>query len=1101
MSEQPSPRLIRVPPSSLVPPRLDPAQRAVVDHTKGPLLVVAGPGTGKTTTLVEAVAERVAVGRVDPSRILMLTFGRKAAAELRTRISRRLGGTVREPLARTFHSFAFGLLRREAVLAGLPSPRLLAGPEQDFVVRELLRGDVDLGTIPWPDHLRPALSTRGFVQELRDLLLRAVERGLDSGSLQRLGKQHDRADWVAAGAFLEEYLQVTALAGSAGYDAAEIVRVVADRLAEPSDPLSATCGAFDWVFVDEYQDTDPAQELLLRRLVPPGGNLVVVGDPHQSIYAFRGADVRCIERFCSVFGKGDGSPAPELRLTQVRRCAPAVLEAAAAVADRLPGSRAHRGLVAPAGRGSGTVEVLIAARPSSEAMMVASVLRRAHLADGVPWSRMAVLVRSTRGGLSTLRRALIASGVPVEVAADDVPLAEQPAAAMLLDVMALATGVDVLDAQRVTGLLSGPIGGLDALAVRGLRRELRRAELEAGGARSSTELLTPAVMGEGPPGLAARWQRPLHRVGSVLGAVREVAGGDAEQVLWVAWQATGLAVRWQAQALTGGASGAAADRDLDAVVGLFSSACRFADRFPGADAKAFVDTLRSERIPGDSLAPRSSREDGVRILTAHSAKGLEWDLVVVSGVQEGVWPDLRVRGNLLGSEVLIELLEDAEQQSADPGSIAAFRAGALQRMLAEERRLFYVACTRARDRLVVTAVRSTEASGDLPSRFIDELVLPADGVTLPASLAAAAGWDEGEPATLGMLLRRLAVPKAAALLRAHGMADARLRAAAADLDVLRRPMALPPLVGELRAAVADGEAPLLRREAAAQLLAGLAVAGVPGAALEQWYHLGELTDERPLAEPGEPVWVSPSRVEGFARCPLRWVLDVAGAKNSDATSASLGVLVHELAARTIDPEWRDIDRLVAELDRRLPELVGGGPWFAARERARLERMLRDLLEWMARNPRELVDVERAFEVRVERAVLTGRVDRIERDEQGCGVVVDLKTSKTRVTERKVSDHQQLGIYQLAVEQGAFRDVGIEASGGASLLQLGSKARRESLQPPISQAAEPDWARELLLVTAEGMAGRHFEARRNEHCGTCQVRTSCPLSFDDTEGES
>ncbi len=128
---------------------LEAGQRAVVDHPGGPLLVLAGPGSGKTTTLVEAAAARVAAG-VDPESLLLLTFSRRAATELRERITGRLARTTREPLARTFHSYAFGLLRAQAVARGERGPRLLSGPEQDLVVRELLGGEIELGTGTWP---------------------------------------------------------------------------------------------------------------------------------------------------------------------------------------------------------------------------------------------------------------------------------------------------------------------------------------------------------------------------------------------------------------------------------------------------------------------------------------------------------------------------------------------------------------------------------------------------------------------------------------------------------------------------------------------------------------------------------------------------------------------------------------------------------------------------------------------------------------------------------------------------------------------------------------------------------------------------------------
>jgi superfamily I DNA/RNA helicase len=182
-------------------PVLDPTQQAVVDHPGGPLLVLAGPGTGKTTTIVEAVAARIAAG-VDPEQILILTFSRKAAAELRQRVTARVGRTTREPLARTFHSYAYGVLRRAALLRAELPPRLLTSAEQDAVIAELLRGDAEEeGAVRWPGELAPALETAGFRTELRELLLRATERGVSPDRLARWGRDSGRDAWVHAAAF------------------------------------------------------------------------------------------------------------------------------------------------------------------------------------------------------------------------------------------------------------------------------------------------------------------------------------------------------------------------------------------------------------------------------------------------------------------------------------------------------------------------------------------------------------------------------------------------------------------------------------------------------------------------------------------------------------------------------------------------------------------------------------------------------------------------------------------------------------------------------------------------------------------------------------
>ena len=188
------------------------------------------------------------------------------------------------------------------------------------------------------------------------------------------------------------------------------------------------------------------------------------------------------------------------------------------------------------------------------------------------------------------------------------------------------------------------------------------------------------------------------------------------------WQACGLDRRWSDASARGGPVGAAADRDLDAVLALFDAAARFADRLPGADIATFTEYLAEQQLPGDSLADRTPRRDAVELLTAHAARGREWDVVAVPGVQEGAWPDLRLRGSLLGNERLVDLLAGV----AEPTGATVSRVAPL---LAEERRLFYVACTRARHTLLVSAVQGED---EQPSRFLDELdPLPAGQADRP----------------------------------------------------------------------------------------------------------------------------------------------------------------------------------------------------------------------------------------------------------------------------------------------------------------------------------------------------------------------------------
>ncbi|WP_375499684.1 ATP-dependent helicase [uncultured Jatrophihabitans sp.] len=1011
----PTYHLVRPPRAAATAPVLDDAQRRVVEHPGGPLLVLAGPGTGKTTTLVEAVIDRVTRRGVDVGEVLMLTFSRRAAGELRDRVAARLGRTIREPVARTLHSYAFGLLRMANLARGLPAPRLLAAAEQDIVVRDLLAAT----TVQWPPQLHPALATTAFAGEVRELLMRAVERGLDGAALHELGRRHRRADWQAAGAFLDEYHSVYAMKDPGAYDPAELIRSALNALHDDAELLARERAQRRRIFVDEYQDTDPAQAELLALVAAGADELVLVGDPDQSIYAFRGADESAIRDVETNFG-----PTPTVALTTCRRSGPQLLAASRRVAARLPGPSAQRALVPVNGAEPGRVEVGVFRSASEEAAYVAATLRRAHL-DGLPWSRMAVLVRSTSLSLPTLRRAFSTAGVPVSVRGDDLPLADHPAVATLLDVVrAVLAHCAAQDSEELAErLLLGPIGSGDAVYLRRLRRALRQMTAATGDAPT----LVAAVWDV--PGAAILPQavrRPMQAVAAVLAAgAATIDTGSPEDVLWSVWQASGLARRWEQASRAGGPAGAAADRDLDAIVELFDAAARFTDRLPQAGIARFTEHLAAQQLPGDPQPTRRLPSEHVQVLTAHASKGLEWDLVCVANVQEGVWPDLRRRGSLLGSEALVDIVA-----GRDPAVLSQ-----LAPQLAEERRLFYVAVTRARQRVVVTAVSGDE---DQPSRFLDELD-PVDG-DRPVQLAP-------------------------------------------------RGVHLTGLVAELRAAVCDPATPADDARAAAEALAELADARVGGAEPAAWWGLAPLSDDRPVVAEDEPVVVSPSRIDAFLRCEVRALLTDLGAKDDDQVSASLGILVHAVAAEA--PPGADLAEYERRIDEQWSTLEFGARWFASNERRRATEMLSRLVDWLARsrNGLALAGVEEAFSVDLGEAQLRGRVDRIERDSHGRLVVVDYKTGKSKPRADELARHPQLAAYQLAVERGGF---GEARSGGALLVQLGASGSSEQWQTPLAESDEPDWIEAKVADVADVLHGVDFSATSGPDCRHCALRKCCPL---------
>lgn len=1092
----------------------------MVDHEAGPLLVLAGPGTGKTTTLVESVAARIARGG-DPARILVLTFSRKAAVELRDRMALRIGA-ARAPRATTFHSFCYALVRAHQDSDLFVEPlRLLSGPEQDVAVRELLAGQPDLerlglAHVRWPDELRACLTTRGFADEVRAVLARSRELGLGPDSLDAFAHRIGRPDWRAAAAFLAEYLDVLDLQGVLDY--AELVHR-AVLLAQRPEVAERLAAQYDAVFVDEYQDTDPAQVRLLHALAGGGRTLVAFGDPDQSIYTFRGADVNGILEFPSAFPRADGTPASVEVLRTSRRSGAALLTATRLLTQRMPLTRlpaqkvrAHREL-SPV-RDGGRVEVYTYPTPGTELDNIADILRRAHLEEGVPWNDMAVLVRAGSRTIPTIRRALTAAGVPLDIDGDDLPLRHEPAVAPLLtalravaaaeasvrpeddteavraageaddveDAVAEADGGQAtseaehehgqatseadpeepaapswLDTETALTLLASPLAAMDAADLRRLGRALREEERAGGNPvpPPSDELLTRALAE--PERLVAHdptYARGAQRLGALLRKARErlAGGGTAEEALWDLWQGTPWPGRLERAALRGGAAGRNADRDLDAVCALFATAARAEERTGGRGALNFLEEIDAEDIAADTLTRRAVRPEAVRLMTAHRSKGLEWNLVVVAGVQEGLWPDLRRRGSLLEAD---RIGRDGLAEPLTPGAL-----------LAEERRLFYVAATRARERLVVTAVKAPADDGDQPSRFLTELGIEPKDVT-------------GRP---------------------------------------RRPLSVAALVAELRATTVDPRVSEILREAAARRLARLAALAdeegrplVPSAHPYRWWGMYDPTESKvPLRDRDQPVVLSGSALDQLANtCALQWFLGREVKADAPATAAQgFGNVVHVLADEVASGRTpADLAALMERLDTVWNALAFDAPWKSAQEKDNARVALERFLKWHVdsngvRTGRTPVASEHDFDVTLEagdyEVRIRGSMDRVEADGEGRAYVVDFKTGKQTPTAREVERHPQLAVYQLAVQEGAVDEAfdGVRPEpGGAELVQLrqGAAQRDGGETLPKVQGQEPlegEWAGELLATAAGKVLDERFTPTAGQHCTHCAFRASC-----------
>ncbi|MBE7700799.1 ATP-dependent helicase [Oerskovia sp. Sa1BUA8] len=1127
--------------ASAAPVRLDATQRAALDaaRTAPATLVVGAPGTGKTTVAIEVAAQALSEG-ADPARVLVIAASRRSAAEVRDRLSARADRTVSAPMVRTAAAAAFAVLRARAAAVGEPPPTLISGPEQDLLLAELLAGHLDGEGVPLrlPDGLpEEVLALRGLRQELRDLLMRAAERGLTPADLDDLGAQHDRPEWRTAAQVYQEYLDVTALRvgtpdlGSR-YDPAVVVDEAAEALLAWEDEVTgAPRPTWDLVVVDDYQEATIATARFLRVVHDDGARLVLLADPDTAVQTFRGASPALVGRAAApvrrraaagefdarveVLGtawrqEGELRDVTRTVTTQIGTVAGAVHRGAGASPVPAPEDGVPRG-----------ASVALLGSGAEEAAYVARELRAEHLLHGTPWGRMAVVCRAG-AQLATLRRALIAASVPVGILGSDVPLREEPAVTPLLAIMRVAVGLppagysrgldgvrgtagiddavtrdvgdpaetlierepattgagfDELDPVTAAALVTSPVGGLDVVSLRRLRRALRAEELGSGGGRTSDALLVEVLLDESRAAtLPASVRRGAVSVARVVAAGREAVlapDATAQTVLWAIWSATGLSDRWRDAALGGGAVGARADRDLDAVLALFRAAETFVDRMPGAPPSAFVEYLESQDLPADSLAARAAGTDSVAALTPAGAAGREWDVVVVAGVQDGVWPDLRLRDSLLGSEALVELLAGRSQDAHGLGPDAR------RTVLTDELRSFAVATSRATRRLLVTAVSDVD---EVPSPFVD-LVCPPAGPDDADGTGGAPGTDDGDGPAGPDEERDPRRVEFGQPLDLRGLV-ASVRSLLVE-EIVR---------GDGAPRGAGDPVGASRPEALAELLADLALAGVGEARPESWYGVNPVSSTEPLWGPEDTVMISPSKVESVSRCALRWAVESAGGTAPDATAQSLGTLVHSIAQEA--PRGTHSE-LAAELDRRWPELALTPGWPATQTRHKAEDMVGRLAGYLQAAGEPLL-VEAPFELEIGRAVLRGVIDRVEDAGDGAVRVADLKTGKTKPSVAEAVTNPQLGTYQLAVEGDVLDLPEGTRSAGAQLVFVGD-GKDAGLRTQPALEPEPDgssWARELVEDVADTMADSVFTARENKLCSVCPVRRSCPLM---TEG--
>ncbi|HEV7126110.1 MAG TPA: UvrD-helicase domain-containing protein, partial [Ktedonobacterales bacterium] len=729
---------------SSIRPALDPGQRTAA-AAPAPALVVAGPGTGKTSTLAGRVAYLVFEQGVDPRQILALTFSNKAAQEMRERLNALLaepGDAMRpaaglpafaRPTVSTIHAFCGDLLRRHAPLVGLsPDFRLISEAEGYLLLREIV-ADLSLS------YYQPLANPAFHFPALLAAISRAKDELADPGRYQALAlemhaaartpEERTRASHMQEAARVyAAYQEVLTQRGDA--DFGDLIFLAVRLLREQPDVLAELRTRHTQLLVDEFQDINQAMGVLLHTLAGADGPIWAVGDADQAIYRFRGAAPANLARFTELYPRARVYP-----LGTNYRSGPPILRAAAAVAGALLGPRERRVLEAasqpsatsdatPDARATGPV-ITVATAPDDNAELdgLAGSIR-ANTARGYALADQAVLCR-TRRQSQRVAAALAAAGVPARMVR---PLLDQPEVKDILSI-----GVLLADASGAGLLRAGNI--LD----HAFSREEAQAVIAAAQAQHTIPLVL--LLDAGSPlaeveGLSPAGLSGLARLGDVLNdlwTAPDVATGLARYVFAL----TGLARRALADESLAGRARAADLARLLALARAFEhqqpdarpSWTPRSRPQPGAARWAeFVDYLRVltalGREPGGTTEDLVALEsDGVRVLTVHGSKGLEFPIVYLPGLADGRFPTQR-RG---------ETAPPPAGLSQDDGE-----GGASSVHLVEEACLFYVAITRARDALVISHAERYGRRRYAPSPFLKPLLPLASD---PAASLARVRWS------------------------------------------------------------------------------------------------------------------------------------------------------------------------------------------------------------------------------------------------------------------------------------------------------------------------------------------------------------------------
>ena len=1033
-------------------PELNARQRAVVDAARsGDVIARGAPSSGRSTCAL-AVFEQAASG----GRSALILAPDRTRADVLTPRAQALGPDSVRPV-RTPASFAYQVVatwrtQRDVPLEGV---ELVTGAAQDQMLAEALES-VDA---PWPEDIGPQMRAMpAFRAELRNLVARAGEAGMDASSLSEAGARFGRPEWQGAGAIIAameegperspEYPRTLRV------DLSRIQVLAADLIDAweqdaPKHGVQAPSPVPDVVIVDDLQDCTPSTLRLLTACRDAGARIVAFSDSDVAVAGYRGGEPHLDRRLASALG------VEIAELGQVYDMSRAVRELARQACTRIAqsGSPARREAGVSDDAPQGRLFTHLGSTPSQMGALIARALRSHHLHDGIDFADQVVIVRSSSMVAETTRY-LARGGVPVAGGGRAFDFATQPTTRLLLDLVTMPTGASDTDVavrrELAERLLPSPLVRADALAIHRLLRRLNAARAQAAEEAGDEAVLIPLTAADlvSDP---QTWRQFIEqaeqaggkraRAGAMLARPLETAArlwelgmsGSArpQERLWSLWEASGVAGEWRSRAIASDESSGWYDDQLDAVVALLRVADVWEQRNPAGSAVGFASELLAGSVPIDTISRVGVRPGGVEVLTPAQAMGRHWQVVVLAGLQDGSWPNLRLRDRILRADLLadvgsgrIAVGEDGREELID-STRSARRA-----VLDDEYRLFVAAVTRSRSIVHAGAVRSENAA---PSVFFD----------LVARLAGTRREDDIVP-----------------------------------VDAVEAPLSLSGHIADLRARAANSDEPA-DAQLAATLLALMAREGIASAQPHRWLGAGGTATS--AQDYCGQIVLSPSQFERALACPLRWFLTTIGADAPSNAAASLGTLVHAVAEE--HPHGTP-EELTAALEARIEELGYNLDTWAGRVADRHARdIVNNLASYVVGVPGD-VTVEQTVSAEVEGVTIRGRMDRLEQVDEGVRVT-DLKTGKSGYTKASVAENPQLAAYQMALLASG------EKVAGARIALLGG-SKPQIYDQPALQGEELERWRESVREVALSARGPYFEARPSqEACRYCSFDRLCP----------